>query len=50
MGSKILEFQNTFNKRQDGFCAIQAVILHKRVASKKECAKKYKNRKVRGVL
>jgi hypothetical protein len=51
MGSKIPEFQNIFNKRsQDGFCAIQAIIFHKRVASKKKCAKKYKNRKARGVL
>jgi len=51
MGSKIPKFQNTFNKRsQDGFCAIQAIILRKRVASKKKCAKKYKNRKATGIL
>jgi len=32
MSSKLPEFQNTFNKRsQDGFSAIQAIILHKRV-------------------
>lgn len=43
MGSKIREFQSTFNERsQDGFSAIQAIILHERVASKKKCAKKYK--------
>jgi hypothetical protein len=51
MSSKIPEFQSTFNKRsQDGFSAIQEIILHKRVTSKKKCSKKYKNRKARGVL
>jgi hypothetical protein len=49
--SKIPEFQNIFNKRsQDRFCAIQAIIFHKRVASKEKCVKKYKNMKARGVL
>jgi hypothetical protein len=43
MGSKIPEFQNTFSKRsQDGFCAIQANILYKRVASKKNVLKSTK--------
>jgi hypothetical protein len=49
MGSKIPECQNIFSRKsQDSYCAIQASILHKRVAARNKYAKKYTKQKGKG--